>query len=83
MPTFMVQTEKGSAVAWELWRLAKATGTRPCVLMGRTLSSRDALAFDLTVMRAHDVHRRMRLGLAVQQSSDGLGAALQRIYEDD
>jgi hypothetical protein len=47
------------------------------------LTDREALAFDLTVMRGHDKARDLRFGLTMQRLSpeDRLGAAIQMIYE--
>lgn len=64
-----------------MWRLAKATGTRPHELLGRRLSSREALGFDLTVMRGYDKFRQMRFGLAAQQAAAGDDLGIGRIYQ--
>lgn len=74
--------EAGLAMASELFRLSKATGTRPSALVSSGMGRREALGFDLAVMRAHEAHRRLRWGSVVSQASDGLGAAIQLIYED-
>lgn len=94
-------------VAWELWRLARASGTRPFLLAGRRLApwrivpgrtpvryeqrkrhrreltDREALAFDLTVMRGHDKARNLQFALTMQRlaPADRLGAAIQMLYE--
>jgi len=65
-------------VAWELWRLAMASGRTP-----REALLDPDLAFNLTVMRAHDEYRRLRLAFSIHApGADPLGALLQRLYED-
>ena len=73
----MLATERGGSVAWELWRYCRAVGKTP----QEALRDPD-LAFNLTVMRAHDQARRMRFALRLQLAQDPLGAAIQMIYED-
>jgi hypothetical protein len=77
----MVRTDEGRAAAWELWRLAKATGTRPSALLNRKLHPRAELAFDLTVMRGHDRFRRDLFEAAGKRAAEQDDFGLNRIHQ--
>lgn len=67
--------------AWELWRASKGTGKEP----REALRSLSALAFNMTVMHAHDRVREMRWGIRVESQEDPFAAviaALRLIYEE-
>ena len=71
-------------MAWELWRLSKASGQTPWQAFRNP-----SRAFDITVMRAHDKAREIRFNLAMQAagSEDPTGmsrvlTAVRLLYEE-
>jgi hypothetical protein len=73
----MLETETAGRVAWELWRLARASGRTPWETMHDP-----RLAYNVTVMRAHDEYRRWIKAMRTQPPGDALGALLVGIHED-
>ncbi len=63
--------------AMELWEVARCSGVSP----RQALADRD-LPFNVTVLRARKEARRFKLGMAMSQSEDKLGALLMSIFED-
>ena len=85
-----MRDEAGLLMASELWRLAQVPPqSRPHQLMQLDLSEREALAYDLTVMRAHDKAREVRWNLTMQAAAtdDPTGmvrtiSGIRLVYED-
>jgi hypothetical protein len=79
-----VASEAGLVAAWELYRLARASGRTPWEVLHDK-----HVAFNVTCQRAHDRVQQMRFGLTMDavKAGDDLGvgrviAALQLIHGD-
>lgn len=81
MPLDFLTTREGAPLAWELWELAKGTGTRPVDL----LTDPTRLAIDLSVMRGSKAYKRSVLDQVQAQDKSGLGviAVAQRILAEE